>query len=242
LCLSLVLLKPQYAPFLVIFLAWKRQWVQLQGFAAGAGIQALLTLAMFVVVGQAPSLESLQLFAGGGSEGPHVAVLNLTIRGAIWHLFPAMDGRLQLVLLAVLTLAAMGGFLAAIGREWDPGTRGFAWEILALSAFVCVTAFHSLLLNLYLILPSAVVLLAAAEGQPAERRWLAPALAGLLCVPSLGFAVSPGAYEPYYLAGWITAVGAVALGLVAHHALLYEQPTAAAVEVAASMPSPGAAG
>jgi hypothetical protein len=212
--LSLMLLKPQYVPFMVLFLMWKRQWRQLSGFVLGGSIQAVITLAVFLASGQVPTIDGLiphMSFDGGGLDA--FVFLQLNIRAAIWHLLPMVNLPIQLILLVALTLGAMLGFLIWVGRDWRTDPRALAWEALALAGMLCLTAYHNHLDTLYVLLPPLAALVTTRAARPEERPWALPSVAALLALPSGAFLAAAG-YTPYYLAGWVTALCAILIPLV----------------------------
>lgn len=213
LVLSLTLLKPQYAPGMLLYLAWKRQWAQLIAFAAGGVVQGLATLLIILPGGEGPGLGALAPYFRFGGESNVVVHLQLNLRGLVWHLFPGADAIAQLGLLGIATALALIGFLAVIGRTWAPESTRFPWETLALFAFVPITTYHNNLLHLYLLLPPVVALFAAVAPDVRQKRSLS-LLAALLALTSIG--VIPGlVINPYFylVVGWVVALGALALGL-----------------------------
>jgi hypothetical protein len=226
LALSVSLLKPQYAPVMLLFLAWKRQWSQLVGFAIGAVGHVLGTLLLLLVGSETPGLEALAPYFRFGGESNVVVDLQLNLRGAIWHLMPGADVMTQLAALALVTTLAIAGFLWAVGRTWEPSRPSFAWQTLALFAFVPITTYHNNLLHLYLLLTPAVALLVSPALERNGASWHRSALAGLLALPSLGIILGL-ALSPYfyYATGWVVALGALGLGLIAlrQRRLLHEE-------------------
>lgn len=249
--LSLALVKPQYVPLMLLFLAWKGQWKQLLGFAVGAVPQAVLSLAMLFSGGEPPVQTFRQFMAFDGSQTSAIVDRHLTLRAIILHVLPNVQPALQFALLATLTVAATVAFLWAVGRRWDPWGPGFAWQTLALFAIVPLTAFHNNLLHLYLLLPPLVALLVDPAtlrpftgGEHHERNevgvagWSGPALAGLLTLPSLGFILGVD-FAVFYAAGWLTALGGVALGLAGYWRWRSSDPAPSpgATDAAATLPS-----
>lgn len=215
LALSLTLLKPQYTPFLVLLLIWKRQWRQLQGFALGAAVQVVATVLLLLANGT-PDPEVLQLYLqfGGGQQSMYVE-RQLSLRALIWQTLPDAEASAQVLLLVGATTVAVIGAFLAFGREWRPDTRTFSWEVLTLSVVMIMTAYHNHAVTLYLLLPPLVLLLVTERPPPAEPAWVLPALAALLAAPSLGFLVGTFG-RPYQLTAWLTAVGVILVGGVAY--------------------------
>jgi hypothetical protein len=214
LALSLLLLKPQYLPVMLLFLAWKRQWTQLVGFAFGAAIQVVATVLVMLSSGHALTLEALLPYMRFGGEPNVVVWLQLNLRMAIWHLLPQLDATSQLVVLAICTVVAVVAFLLLVGRSWRPRSRGFVWQALALFVFVPLTAYHNNLLHLYLTLPVMVALLVTDEAALADRRWYGPVLALLLGIPSIALVLGTS-LSPYFyiMTAWAVALVALAMGI-----------------------------
>lgn len=212
--LSLLLLKPQYAVFPVVYLLWKRQWAQVGGFLLGASAQAALTVLVLVLGGGPLTLSALAPFiADGGGSGAYLQA-QVSLRAALLNTLPAVPAIARAALLALLTGAVWAVLLRRLGRSWPDAPRRLGWEMLAVAAAAAVTAIHNHVTGLVLLLPPAVALLVPAGPTPraAVQRPLA-LLALLLALPSVGLLLAGISAWLYVLAGWITTLGLLGLAL-----------------------------
>jgi hypothetical protein len=214
--LSLLLLKPHYLAFPMLYLAWKGQWRQLQGLVAGAAIQAILTLLVFALSGGPPALEPLLSFAT--LEPAQAAMwverveVQVNLRAALWSLLPATDSRLLLALLVGVSLAATAAALVRVGRRWEPQAPSYAWEVLVVAAMTNLTAIQNHVSGLVFLLPPSVALLVPHLPRLHHPNWRMPALAGLLALPSLGVFFVGVNFSVYIASAWVLVLGALALG------------------------------
>lgn len=219
LMLSLLLLKPQYLPFPLLYLLWKGQWRQLLGCAAGLVAQGLATLALIPLVGGAPDPGPLLTFATLDATESRVWVETVTnhisLRARLRDALPGLPPTVELALLAAATAVFSAGVLWRVGRKWRADQHDFWWEALAVASATGLTAFHNHVSGLVFLLPPAAALLAPwhrAGEEPSSRR-ARSILAVLLAVPTLGI-LAVAAWFPLYIASaWMLAVGSLVLGL-----------------------------
>jgi hypothetical protein len=230
LALSLLLLKPQYAPFTLIYLAWKRQWRQLAGFAAGGVGQLALTL-WIVLPGLLArgelGIEALRpYFAFGGTQSNVLVDFQLNLRGLVWHALPGADSTIQLVVLAIASIAVLALLLTWAGRGWDPVSPAFGWEALALFTVVPVTAFHNNALQLYLLIGPLAAIFTDDVARRMLPRWIREGLGALLLIPAIGIVLGAvGSQYGYYLCAWLAALLAITLGVAGRRIALSEKET-----------------
>lgn len=236
--LSLLLLKPQYAVFPLVYLLWKRQWAQVAGFSLGAVVQAALAGFVFALAGGPPELSALAPFVADGADSGAFLQAQVSLRAALLIALPEVPAVARTAVLALVTGAAFVVLLRSLGRTWPSAPRHLAWEMLAVAAATGVTAVHNHVTGLVLLLPPAVALLAAgatpprvaeAGGRPAVRggKPFAPGvtphrvavrrplaiLALLLALPSVGILLAGVSIWLYVVAAWITTLGALGLAL-----------------------------
>lgn len=210
--LSLLLLKPQYAPFLVVYLCWKRQWRQLAGFALAGAAQLALSAGVLLLAGGVPPPTVFRAFATFSAQGTNAWIQeHITLRAAVLLLLPRLPQLEQFALLAFLTLVVTALVLEVLGSRWQTRGPGFAWEVLAVGAATGLTAYHSHMSGLVLLLVPAVDLLAATSDRAGARA--RAALPVLLALPSASLLLVGGSFWPYVLAGWAVALGSLVLGL-----------------------------
>ncbi len=206
---SLLLLKPQYAPPLILALAMHRRWRAIGGIAVGGLALAALSLA---VIGPAGVSDYLRFMRSVGSYGPD-AVADTTPytmvswRGLLNALAPGLSAPTGFVITALLSLVAVAAALFAFRGQWAPNSYRFDRGMLLLFIAALFAAFHSNVHGLSILLVPGVFLVASREGGLAQR-W-AP----------IGFAL-PSLVFLAFGTDLVTQGVVLAVGLIATFALL----------------------
>jgi hypothetical protein len=170
---SLLLLKPQYAPLLVLVLALSRRWRALAGVALG-GLAVLVVSA--ALVGPAGLLAYRQVLLQAGTYAS-VALPDadprtmIGWRGLLNQVAPNLPSGLGVGITAVLALATLAAALVVFPRPWEPHRERFDRGMLLVVLAALLAAFHSNVHGLALALVPGVFVAAQADTSLA-RRWL----------------------------------------------------------------------
>jgi len=187
LCVGLLLLKPQYAVFLLAALVWQRRGLALAGAAAAGGAIALISLLLLGPAGIAPyaaALRDAAAFRPPPAAAAHAPGDMISWRGLLFNLWPAATAW-QGEALSLALSAATAASLPLIWRgPWEPPAPAFARRLLATMLVTMLASFHNHLHGAALLLAPA--LLVARDGTTRLERGLL--LAGLV-VPAIAASV-----------------------------------------------------
>ncbi|MBI2755691.1 MAG: DUF2029 domain-containing protein [Chloroflexi bacterium] len=236
LVISLLLLKPQYAVVPFLLLLGRREWRQISGFAVGAALQAVLTVALLMAGGGAPGVDAILPFVGfGGDNSGAMVETHVNLRALIARFGTDLSGWGPYVLLGIGTLASLAVLLVLLPRNLLAND----WSVLAVAAGTNLLAPYNQVTGLTLLLVPAIgLLLTRSTAKPVgmdsarfrgaggrrtpfhtmKRDVLSTdprvaALAVALALPSLGILLAPLAESWYLVGAWASVVTALVLGL-----------------------------
>ncbi len=184
---GLLLLKPQYAVFLLAVLVWRRRWAALAGAAAVGGAIVLVSLLMLGPGGIGPYAAALRDAAA--FRPPLVAAAHapgdmISWRGLIFNVCPGVSVRQGEALSLALSLATAAALPLIWRGPWAPRAPAFARRLLATMLVTMLASFHNHLHGAALVLAPA--LLVARDGVTRLERGLL--LAGL-ALPAVAYGV-----------------------------------------------------
>jgi hypothetical protein len=184
--LGALLLKPQYALFLLLVLVCKRQWLTLVGVAlTGVGL-AVLSLAVIGPEG-VPGFVDMMRYASGFREVDPIVNARemITWRGFLLSALPESVTEQQGVALTLALSLLTAAPLIYIWRgEWAPRLPRFATQMLATMCVTLLAGFHGHLHGAVLLLVPGVAVAAYGNGP----RFVQLAMRVLLFVPLFYFA------------------------------------------------------
>jgi hypothetical protein len=183
--IGLLCLKPQYALFLALVLAFKRRWLAVAGMLAVAGAIAALSLAAIgwdAVQRYRAMLLEATMFRPPADAAAHAPGDMVSWRGLLYNVLPGTaqtQGLVLTLLLSSITVLA----LPVIWRgAWQPRDRRFAPRLLGTILVTMLASFHNHLHGAALVALPAIAV--AAQGSGVALR--IPLLLGLY-LPSAAY-------------------------------------------------------
>lgn len=174
--LGLFVLKPQYAPVIVLVLLGKRRWSAI----VGIGLTGLVVAAASLAVGGLGGclayvrmlLDDYPNYAGALAIDP---TLMISWRALVINLLPGLGSAAGLVLMGLLSLASLTVLPVVWRGSWQPRSPRFARQMTATMIVTLLVAYHSQLHGAVLLMVPGVVMLACAGEHDLVRRlvpWL----------------------------------------------------------------------
>jgi hypothetical protein len=239
--LSLLLVKPQFLPLLLLYLLWIRRWRTLIWFTIGGALWALATVALLGgVEGIIVYLDVL--LNGAGTIATPGVVDMVSWRSYALHLFGVENRSLAIMATIVLSLLTVALLLRRVSQEGMQERFG-PHSLLAVMAASVLIGYDTHIYSMSLVLPPALALLASVSQAPASRVRLASALLDFALVGPLAILAAGSLLFPAHAGiGWSLAKLALFTGVVSLFAYTLaapksESPRTTASQLAVATPS-----
>ena len=183
-----LLIKPQYALFLALALAYKARWAALAGMAlAGLGL-LVSTVLLLGPSGTRVYIDSVRSLTGFRVAESLIAPEQMiSWRGFLLNVLPSTIGEQQGMIITVALSALTASVLLLIWRgPWQPQRSRFAAQLLATMLVTMLASFHNHTHGATLLLVPAMLLAAQRQCPPPLRwlMWLYVVLPPLVFLPS----------------------------------------------------------
>ena len=162
---GVLLLKPQYAIFLILVILLKRRWRAVFG-VGGTGMALLLSsLVILGPDGLLKYLISLNYASGFRSVNPVVYPEQMiSWRAFLINFVPALSETQGVILTAVLSILTAATLLIVWRGPWNPTDERFAMRIMATMVVTLLASFHSHSHGAALLLVPGMILVAQGIG------------------------------------------------------------------------------